>query len=381
MGMEKAITLLGSTGSVGRQTLNVVRHLGGAVRVVGLAARSNIDLLESQVKEFQPEWVAVYDEKAARELKRRLPNCTIVAGLEGLCEVASIESANLAVFAMTGTEGFLPTVYAIKAKKDIAIANKEVVVAAGELINRLIAEHGVRLFPIDSEHSAIFQCLQGESIRDVRRMILTASGGPFLKSSLSDLEKITYQEASNHPTWKMGQKVSVDCSNLMNKGFEVIEASFLFQIPAEKIDVVIHPQSIVHSFVEFVDGSLKAVASLPSMELPIQYALTYPHRRERCEKPFDFSSHGLWEFMPPDHQKFPCLELAYEALRAGGSLPCVLNAANEVLVDRFCRGEVSWLGIGEKLATIVKKHQVVKDLTVDTILEVDRETRIEASAL
>ena len=381
MFMEKTITLLGSTGSVGRQTLNVVRHLKGAVRVVGLAAKSNIDLLESQIKEFQPEWVAVYDEKAARELKRRISNCTVVAGLEGLCEVASIESATLALFAMTGTEGFLPAVYAIKAKKDIAIANKEVIVAAGELINKLIAEHGVRLFPIDSEHSAIFQCLQGENTEDVRRMILTASGGPFLKTSMDDLEKISYQQATHHPTWKMGEKVSVDCSNLMNKGFEVIEASFLFQIPPEKIEVVIHPQSIVHSFVEFVDGSLKAVASLPSMELPIQYALTFPNRRERGEAPFDFSSHGLWEFIPPDHQKFPCLELAYESLRIGGSSPCVLNAANEVLVERFCRGEVSWLGIGEKLGTIVKKHRAIKDLTIDTILEVDRETRIEAAGI
>jgi|JI9StandDraft_1071089.scaffolds.fasta_scaffold14016_1 1-deoxy-D-xylulose-5-phosphate reductoisomerase len=379
--MEKTITLLGSTGSVGRQTLQVVRHLGGRVRVCGLAAKSNIDLLESQAREFQPEWIAVYDEKAARELKKRLPNFNILVGLEGLCEVASLESAQLAIFAMGGTEGFLPTVYAIRAKKDIAIANKEVIVAAGKLLNSLIDEHGVTMFPIDSEHSAIFQCLRGEKIEEVRRLILTASGGPFLKLPKEELKAISYAQAANHPTWRMGAKVSVDCSNLMNKGFEVIEASHLFRIPADKVEVVIHPQSIVHSFVEFIDGSIKAVASLPSMELPIQYAVTFPERCERREKPFDFTQYGRWDFSMPDKERFPCLALAYEALETGGSSPCVLNAANEVLVERFGRGEVSFLDIEQKLSTIVKKHKAIQDLTIDTILEVDRETRIEAAAL
>ena len=242
-------------------------------------------------------------------------------------------------------------------------------------------EMGVTLFPIDSEHSAIFQCLQGEDRATVSRLILTASGGPFLNMSEEELSKVSAEHAANHPTWRMGSKVSIDCSTLMNKGFEVIEAKWLFGFPVEKIDVVIHPQSAVHSFVEFVDGSMKAQINVPNMELPIQYAITYPKREPRNDPPFDFLKYSKLDFYLPDRKKFRCLDLAYEALRVGGSLPCVLNAGNEVLVDRFVRGELSWWGISEKLEALMNRHNVLRETSVDDLLEVDREARLEAMRL
>lgn len=378
--MRKAISILGSTGSIGKQTLNVVRHLQD-VRVVGLAARNNVDLLEKQIHEFKPEVVAMFEEKAAQELKRRLPMQHIVRGVEGLCEVASWHSADFVVLGMVGSKGILPAAKAIQAGKDIGLANKEILVAAGEYIFNLAKEKNVNLIPIDSEHSAILQCLRGEKLAEVKRVILTASGGPFLNHSLDALKSVTAKDAANHPTWAMGDKVSIDCSTLMNKGFEVMEARWLFDIPPEKIDVVIHPQSLVHSFVEFIDGSVKAQIGVPNMELPIQYALTYPSRKPRHTAPFNFLTHGKFEFYLPNRDKFRCLELAYEALRQGGTLPCFINAANEVLVERFCKGEVSWLGISEKLEHLMLRHTPIKALTVDAILEVDREARYMAGSV
>jgi len=377
--VTKAISLLGSTGSIGRQTLNVVRNLGKSVKVVGLAAKNNIDLLEAQIDEFKPEVVAVFEEKAALELKRRCSGVNIVCGVDGLCEVASWHNANFAVLAMVGSKGILPAVKAIKSGIDIGLANKEILVAAGEYIFNLAKEHNVKLIPIDSEHSAIFQCLQGESIESVNRVILTASGGPFLNHELTDLKNVSVLDACNHPTWTMGNKVSIDCSTLMNKGFEVMEARWLFDLPIEKIEVVIHPQSLVHSFVEFIDGSIKAQIGVPDMEMPIQYALTHPERKIRRAKPFNFIEHSKFEFYLPNAQKFRCLDLAYDALRKGGTHPCFLNAANEVLVERFCQGEVSWLDIAEKLVTLTDGHKTLKELSVDSILEVDREARLQAS--
>jgi 1-deoxy-D-xylulose-5-phosphate reductoisomerase len=379
--MEKKISILGSTGSIGRQTLNVAKHLGESVKVVGLAAKSNVDLIEAQAIETGAEIVCLFEEKAAKELKRRHPMWNVVSGIEGLCEVASYHSIDTVIVGVVGSMAILPVMEAIRAKKLIGLANKEVLVSAGEYITKLARENEVTLFPIDSEHSAIFQCLLGEKKEEVSRLILTASGGPFLHLSDEELKYVTAGSAANHPTWTMGGKVSIDCSTLMNKGFEVIEAKWLFDFPVEKIDVVIHPQSVVHSFVEFVDGSMKAQVNVPSMELPIQYALTYPERVARAEKPFDFQKYGKFEFYLPDLKKFRCLELAYESLRIGGSLPCVLNAGNEVLVERFCQGELSWLQIAEKLETLLGRHNVLHGTSVDTLLAVDREARLEAERL
>ena len=379
--MEKKISILGSTGSIGRQTLSVAKHLGEKVKVVGLAAKSNVDLIEAQAIETGAEIVCLFEEKAAKELKRRHPMWNVVSGIEGLCEVASYHSIDTVIVGVVGSMAILPVMEAIRAKKLVGLANKEVLVSAGEYITRLAKECGVTLFPIDSEHSAIFQCLLGEKKEAVSRLILTASGGPFLHLSDEELKYVTAGSAANHPTWTMGSKVSIDCSTLMNKGFEVIEAKWLFDFPVEKIDVVIHPQSVVHSFVEFVDGSMKAQVNVPSMELPIQYALTYPDRVARNEKPFDFHKYGKFEFYLPDLKKFRCLELAYESLRIGGSLPCVLNAGNEVLVERFCQGELSWLQIAEKLETLLGRHNVLHGTSVDTLLAVDREARLEAERL
>lgn len=379
--MEKKISILGSTGSIGRQTLNVAKHLGEKIKVVGLAARSQVDLIEAQAIETSAEIVCLFDEKAAKELKRRHPTWNIVSGIEGLCEVASYRDADMVIVGVVGAQAILPVIEAIKAKKSVGLANKEVLVAAGEYVTRLAKEKGVCLFPIDSEHSAIFQCLQGERKESVSRIVLTASGGPFLHFSEEELSRVTVSDAANHPTWRMGSKVSIDCSTLMNKGFEVIEAKWLFDFSLDQIDVVIHPQSVVHSFVEFVDGSMKAQIHTPTMELPIQYALTYPDRIKRDEKPFDFHKYGKFDFYLPDRKKFRCLDLAYEALRIGGSLPCVLNAGNEVLVERFCRGELSWLGIAEKLETLLGRHNVLHETNVDALLGVDREARLEAERL
>jgi len=376
--MRRAISLLGSTGSIGRQSLNVVRNLGGAIDVVGLAARNSVDLLESQIREFQPEIVALFEEKAALELKRRMPGCNVVCGIEGLCEVASWHSSDFVIMGMVGSKGVLPAVEAIQSGKDIGLANKEILVIAGEIISRLAKENGVKILPIDSEHSAILQCLQGESIADVNRIILTASGGPFLHHEMDELKNVTVKEATNHPTWSMGNKVSIDCSTLMNKGFEIMEARWLFDIPLGKIDVVIHPQSLVHSFVEFIDGSVKAQVGAPNMEGYIQYALTYPERRARQGSPFNFSDFKKWEFYPINLKKFACLGFCYDASERGGTYPCALNAGNEVLVERFCQGTISWLSIAEKLEKIMDGHQEIEEINIESILEVDRETRLAA---
>ena len=376
--MNKKIAILGSTGSIGTNTLNIARALNQEIKVKALAARSNISLLEPQIREFKPEIVAVYEEEKALELKKTFPHLKIVSGMEGLLEVATHSEVDFVVSAMTGAVGILPTAEAIKAGKTIGLANKEVLVAAGAYIMSLAQEKGVSILPIDSEHSAIFQCLQGNSLKDVRRLILTASGGPFLHTSQEDLKKVTLEKALAHPTWSMGSKVTIDSSTLMNKGFEVIEAHFLFGISLDKIEVVIHPQSIIHSFVEYSDGSILAQMSEPTMMIPIQYALTYPERRGSLLEPFVFTKHSRLEFFPPDRERFRCLDLAFKALSKGGSAPCYLNAANEVLVSRFCKKEIRWHEIGEKLEALLMKHEVLHSLDLDGLLKVDALARKEA---
>ncbi|MBY0528927.1 MAG: 1-deoxy-D-xylulose-5-phosphate reductoisomerase [Rhabdochlamydiaceae bacterium] len=372
------IALLGSTGSIGCNTLEVVRHLAGRFQVVALAARSQIDLLEQQAKEFKPQLIAVYEESAAQELQKRLPDLRIVAGMEGLLEAASLSCADTVVSAMTGTIGILPTVAAIRARKQIALANKEVLVSAGKYVMKLAQEMGVKVLPIDSEHSALFQCLNHEKLASVRRLMVTASGGPFLNRSIEDFASITPEMALNHPNWKMGPKVTVDSSNLMNKGLEVIEAHFLFDIPVEQIEVVIHPQSVVHSMVEYVDGSILAQMSEPHMLFPIQYALTYPERLPGILKPFDVKRFSKLEFFEPDTKRFPCLALAFEALHQGGTAPCFLNAANEVLVHRFLKGQIAWTEISRKLETLMLAHAVEQELDLNKILATDTLARESA---
>ncbi|MCK4934587.1 MAG: 1-deoxy-D-xylulose-5-phosphate reductoisomerase, partial [Simkaniaceae bacterium] len=332
---NKNIAILGSTGSIGQNTLNVARNLGSSISVRALAARSNIDLLEKQIAEFHPCIVAVFEEEKAEILQARVPHVKIVSGLSGLVEVATEKSVDLVVSAMVGTVGILPTARAIESSKNIALANKEVMVSAGEYIREIAEKKGVDLLPIDSEHSAIFQCLQGEKKESVRRLILTASGGPFRNFSKEMLENVTIEDALKHPSWSMGAKNTIDSSTLMNKGLEVIEAHYLFSIPLSKIDVIIHPQSVIHSFVEMVDGSMLAQLSKPNMMMPIQYALTFPERVKGSFPLFDFKKYASLDFFEPEHALFPCLNLAYVALKKGGSLPAYMNAANEILVAGF----------------------------------------------
>lgn len=375
----KKIAILGSTGSIGRNALNVVRHLNTRFRVVALAARENIDLLEQQAGEFQPLLIAVFQPEKARELQKRLPGQVILSGMEGLRAVAACQEADLVISAIAGTLGLQPTIEAILAGKDVGLANKEALVSGGELVMRLVREKKIQLLPIDSEHSAIFQCLNGEKKSAVNRIILTSSGGPFRNWTQEQLENITVDQALNHPTWKMGPKVTIDSSTLMNKGLEVIEARWLFNMEVDKIDVIIHPQSIVHSLVEFNDFSMLAQMGLPSMIVPIQYAMTYPDRYPGLLEPFDFIKHGKLEFFKPDLGKFRCLALAYEAIQRGGSLPCYMNAANEVLVERFLAGEISWKEIGNQLERLMSQHQVQSVDTLEDILAIDVQARDEAA--
>ena len=372
----KQIAIIGSTGSIGTSTLQVVRHLGPEkISVKALAAYSNIDLLEQQAKEFHVDVVAVYDKSKAQELAQRLPGIKVLAGLEGIEEVASWHNVNFVVSAFTGTLGLRPTLAAINSGKNVGLANKESLVSAGALVMRKVAENKVNLIPIDSEHSALFQCLKGENPREVSRMILTASGGPFREWSMDKLSSITVEEALNHPTWKMGPKITIDCSTLMNKGLEVIEAHWLYDMPYDKIEVVVHPQSIIHSMVEFVDGSMLSQMSQPTMLVPIQYALTYPDRNSGIIPPYDFKKFHTLQFFEPDFQKFRGLALAFEAIRRGGSLPCFMNGANEILVERFLNKEISWVDIGRKLEALFERHKVTQANTLEEILAVDTEAR------
>lgn len=376
---KRYLSILGSTGSIGKNAIEIVKHLGkDRVEVVALAARSNSSLLEAQAKELMPEMVAILDEKEGRELKKRLLGIRVEVGPEGIMEAASYDKANLVLNSIVGTQGLEPTFQAIMAKKDIALANKEALVSGGSLMMELARAQGVSIIPVDSEHSAIFQCLKGEKESHVRRLIITASGGPFRKKSIDELAHITKEEALCHPTWSMGAKNTIDSSTLMNKGLEVIEAHHLFNLPLDQIEVVIHPQSIIHSMVEFKDGSMLSQMSRPTMLVPIQYAMTYPEREEGLLEPFDFSRHNLLEFEKPDLEKFRCLDLAFQAAKRGGSAPCFLNAANEVLVGRFLNSEIGWLDIAGKLSRLLDVYPIQRVASIEDVIEVDREARAKA---
>jgi len=373
--MGKKIAILGSTGSIGKNALKVIDHTDQEFTVVALAAKSNIDLLEQQALCYRPQLVAVWDEAKARELQKRIPDIPVLAGEEGVVAAATHPDAELLLSAIFGFEGVLPTLKAIEAGKDVALANKEALVAAGKLVTRLAEKHGVKIIPVDSEHTAIFQCLNGENPSEVDRIILTASGGPFREYSKERLAGVGLSDALNHPNYAMGAKVTIDSSTLMNKGLEMIEAHFLYDVPLEKIDIVIHPQQVIHSMVEFVDRSILAQMGEPSMLPPIQYALTYPKRLPGMLKPFDFTKYPVLEFSKADTDRFRCLDLAYGALREGGSMPCFMNAANEILVQRFIQKEIGWLEIGTKLESLMEKHEVHTPGHYEDLTLIDTEAR------
>lgn len=374
----KSLSIIGSTGSIGVNTLKVAAHLEGQFRVVALAAHSNLKILLTQIDQFHPKCVALYDAEKAAELRKLRPKLEVLEGMEGICAVAAHPDANLTVSAMTGTLGLVPTLRAIDAGKTVALANKEALVSGGSLVMELAKKRGVKILPIDSEHSAIFQCLEGESRDNVRRLILTSSGGPFRQKSMEQLQQVTVEDALNHPTWTMGPKVTIDSSTLMNKGLEVIEAHWLFGVSLDQIDVVVHPQSIIHSLVEYEDGSMIAQMSEPTMIIPIQYALTYPDRKPGLLPPYDFMKNSQLTFFAPDYEKFKCLKMAFDAIRHGGSYPCYMNAANEVLVHRFLNKEIGWVDIGNLLEKLLSEHKSEKITEVDQVLAIDAAARRDA---
>ncbi len=374
----KRLAILGSTGSIGESTLKVAKHLG--FPVTALAAHSNITRLAEQIHEFSPQIVAVFDRQKAAELRTQFPNLTILEGQEGMEEVVQQESIDYVVMAIVGLAALAPTIAAIDAGKTIGLANKEVLISAGELISGRARKRGVELIPIDSEHSAIFQCLQKVGNAELHRIILTASGGPFRSHTLDQLACVTLEDALAHPTWDMGAKITIDSSTMMNKGFEVIEAKWLFDLPVSKIDVVVHPQSIIHSMIECIDGTLFAQMHPPDMVYPIQYALTHPERKAGMYPQFDFTKHGRLDFAAPDRQKFPSLDLAYAALEEGKSLACYLNAANEILVERFLQGRIQWREIVQKLETLLSRHNPVETTSLETVCAIDAQARKEATS-
>jgi 1-deoxy-D-xylulose-5-phosphate reductoisomerase len=364
----KNISVLGSTGSIGRATLEVVRSLPARFKVVGLAAKNNIGLLESQVNAFQPEVIVVSDEAAGRELKKKNLPVEILTGEKALEEIATISHVDMVVSAIVGSAALMPTYAAIRAGKDVALASKETLVMAGSIIMSEASKKGVGVIPVDSEHSAIFQCLNGRKAHEVQKIILTASGGAFLRKDLSELEKVTPAEALRHPNWLMGKKITIDSATLMNKGLEVIEAHWLFGLPSERISVVLHPQSIVHSMVEFIDGSILAQMSVPDMKGPISYALSYPERLGDVLPPIDLSKIKMLTFEEPDRKKYRCLGLSYDALKAGGTMPCVLNAANEVAVEAFLNKRILFTEIPDIVLRTMSQHKISDCKTIGDIM-------------
>lgn len=369
----RSIAIIGSTGSIGTQTLDVVRA-NADIRVAALAAGDNIELLEKQVREFRPELVSVKSEDKAKALAAALSdfNCKITYGMDGLIEVATCEKAELVVTAIVGMIGIRPTIEAIKAGKDIALANKETLVTAGHLIMQLAQEYHVRILPVDSEHSAIFQCLHGEQENKIAKLLITASGGPFRGKSRKELEHVTVEDALKHPNWSMGRKITIDSATLVNKGLEVIEARWLFDVMPENIEVVVQPQSIIHSMVEFEDGAIKAQLGTADMRLPIQYALYYPERRNLSGDRLDFSKISGILTEQPDRETFRGLDLAYNAIETGGSMPTVLNAANECAVAMFLNGDIKFLQIYDIIEACMKAHTVIGNPTLEEILDTER---------
>lgn len=365
----KNIAVLGSTGSIGTQTLEIVRN-NPDLQVVALAAGSSVDLMEAQIREFRPKLAAMWGEKAAAELRSRVADMPVkvVAGMEGLLEIAVMPESQVLVTAIVGMIGIRPTIAAIEAGKDIALANKETLVTVGHIIMPLAKEKGVSILPVDSEHSAIFQSLNGEPKERISKILLTASGGPFRGRTRAELANIQVEDALKHPNWAMGRKITIDSSTLVNKGLEVMEAKWLFDVDLDRIQVVVHPQSVIHSMVEFADGGIMAQLGTPDMKLPIQYALFYPDRRPMPGKRLDFYELGQITFEKPDMENFPGLKLAYQASAVGGSMPTVYNAANEKAVGLFLDRKISYLQITELIEAAMAQHKVIAEPTVEEIL-------------
>lgn len=374
----KQVCILGSTGSIGTQALEVISQHTDRYEVYALTANNRVELLAQQARQFNPAAVVVANEDRYDELKTLLsdrPDIKIYAGRQALCDIVEAEPIDMVLTAMVGFSGLEPTIHAIRARKKICLANKETLVVAGELICQLAQENRVPILPVDSEHSAIFQCLVGEGDNEIEKILLTCSGGPFRNMTADELAKVTAADALRHPTWDMGAKITIDSATLMNKGFEVMEAKWLFGVPAEKIEVLIHPQSIVHSAVQFIDGSVKAQLGVPDMKLPIQYAFSYPDRLHLNEKRLDlFKSRNL-EFFEPDTTKFRCLALAYEAIQRGGNMPCILNAANEVVNEAFRHDRCTFPQMADIIAEMMQRTPFSANPTLETYLETDAEAR------
>jgi len=376
--MTKKISILGSTGSIGTQTLDVARNL--KIDVLALSANSNIDLLEVQAREFKPKLISVRDEMLAENLTTRLRDLDIQVfyGEEGLKRVATIKEIDTVVTSIVGIAGLIPTMEAIKAGKNIALANKETLVTAGSIIISEAQKNAVKILPVDSEHSAIFQSLMGNNINEISKIILTASGGPFRGKNINELMKVTVSDALKHPNWSMGSKITIDSATMMNKGLEVIEAKWLFGIDVEGIEVLVHPQSIIHSMVEFKDGSIIAQLGSPDMRIPIQFALTYPNRSDNNFSRLNLLETGKLTFEAPDFETFPCLKLAFEALKIGGTMPVALNGANEVAVSLFLGGKIKFLDIPRIIEKVLEEHNVNINPCLNDIIEVDKWAREEA---
>ena len=373
--MFNNISILGSTGSIGTQTIEVCKKFG--IKILGLAAGNNLEIMKQQIMEFRPLFASVSTKENAQKLERMVEGSgtKVLWGDEGVKRVATVDGAECVVSAIVGIAGLIPTLEAIQAGKHIALANKEVLVTAGEIVTREIRKRNLMLLPVDSEHSAIFQCLMGNAREEVKKIILTASGGPFLNMKTEELEKVTPAMALKHPNWEMGSKITIDSATLMNKGLEVIEARWLFDIAPEKIEVVVHPQSIIHSMVEYNDTSVIAQLGLADMKLPIQLALTWPKRMVGGLKSLDLIQVGKLEFLKPDCVSFRCLGLAYEAIKIGGTMPVALNAANEVAVKLFLEGRITFLGIPKMIEDVMNNHIPIKNPTIEDVLYTDAQAR------
>jgi 1-deoxy-D-xylulose-5-phosphate reductoisomerase len=377
----KTLAVLGATGSIGRNTLKIAARFREHFRVQVLAAKTSLQLLAEQIDQFHPQAVAVYDASCAEQLKNILPPRTrveILHGAEGYCAAATWKGVEMVVGAMMGAAGLPPILAAIEAGRDIALANKETLVMAGAVVIRAAKRRQVRLLPVDSEHSAVFQCIQGRKAQEIDRIILTASGGPFLKTPAGQFERIEPEQALRHPNWQMGAKITIDSATLMNKGLEVIEAKWLFDTSPDRIDVVVHPQSIIHSMVSFCDGSMMAQLGIPDMQGAIAYALSFPERLALGQPLPDLAALGALTFEPPDLERFPCLQLAFEASRRGGTLPAVLNAANEVAVEAFLARQLAFTGIAETVQAVMASHQIVSDADLTAIMAADAWARGQA---
>lgn len=375
--MKKRLAILGSTGSIGTQSLEVVAQNTEQFEVEVLTANNNVDLLIEQTKKFQPNVIVIANKEKYKYVSEALAGepVKVYAGSEAINQVVQMETIDMVLTAMVGYSGLIPTYHAVKAGKNIALANKETMVVAGEIITRAALENKVEILPVDSEHSAIFQCLAGEMMNPVEKIYLTCSGGPFRGKTIEELMEVTVEDALAHPNWDMGAKITIDSATLINKGFEVIEAHWLFGLPSSKIDVIVHPQSIIHSLVQFEDGSIKAQMGLPDMKLPIQYALGFPYRIKNNFPRFSFLDYPSLEFEPPNTKIFRNLALSFEALDAGGNMPCILNAANEVVVDAFLNRKISFLQMPEIIEKAMQKVAFIREPVLDDLIQTNAEAR------